>query len=148
MELDPDFKEFIALLNEHGVEYLLVGGYAVALHGYVRNTSDIDIWIRHTRDNADRMMRVIVQFGFGEVGLTAQDFERENAVIQLGYPPHRIDIVTTPDGVDFEECFRKKESIEISKGVPLYYIDRENLKKNKRASGRSQDLADLEHLTE
>lgn len=146
MELDQDFKEFIELLNKHKVEYLLIGGFAVALHGYIRNTVDIDFWINKSKTNAAKMVLVLKDFGFTSLQLTASDFEKEDVIIQLGYPPHRIDILTTPEGVNFDECYPKRLTVKTSDGIAISYIDLENLKKNKRAAGRSQDIADIDHL--
>lgn len=146
MELDQDFKEFIELLNKHGIEYLLIGGYAVALHGYIRTTVDIDFWIRKSKTNAEKMVNVLEEFGFASLQLTASDFEKDDVIIQLGYPPHRIDILTSPEGVIFDECYPKKLTVETKDGVKIHYIDLENLKKNKLAAGRSRDIADLDNL--
>jgi len=145
MELDKDFKEFIQLLNEHKVSYLVIGGYAVNYHGYPRYTKDIDIWIEMSLDNANRMIQALQEFGFASVDLQPQDFMVSDQVIQLGYPPNRIDLLTTPDGVDFATCYAARLEIEIA-GVLVNFIDLENLRVNKRASGRLQDLADLENL--
>ena len=145
--LNPDFREFIELLNGNDVQYLVIGGYAVAMHGYPRYTKDIDVWINMTAENAQRVLNVLAEFGFASLGLKLEDFVTPDQVIQLGYPPSRIDILTTPDGVNFEECFEKKIEIEID-GVNVSFIDLENLKLNKKASGRLQDLADLENLGE
>ena len=145
--LNPDFKEFIEFLNKYKVRYLVIGGYAVALHGHPRYTKDLDIWIEMETNNAKRVMKALAEFGFGSVGLAPEDFLTPDQVIQLGYPPNRIDLVTTPDGVDFETCYRCKVEIEID-NIQVTFIDLENLKINKKASGRLQDLADLENLNE
>ncbi|RZM76065.1 DUF6036 family nucleotidyltransferase [Leptolyngbya iicbica] len=143
--LNPDFKEFIQLLNANQVRYLVIGGYAVALHGYPRYTKDIDIWIEMTPENAENMMKVLAEFGFASVDLQADDFLVPDQVIQLGYPPSRIDLITTPDGIDFGNCYASRLQVEMG-GVTVNFIDLGNLKVNKRASGRLQDLADLENL--
>jgi predicted nucleotidyltransferase len=143
--LNPDFKEFIQSLNDNQVRYLVVGGYAVALHGYPRYTKDIDIWIDMTPENAIRMVQAIDQFGFGSLALKEQDFLEADTIIQLGYPPRRVDLLTTLLGVDFDECYSVKVMVDID-GVPVNFIDLENLKKNKRATGRTQDMADIEYL--
>jgi len=145
MLLNQDFKEFIALLNNNDVRYLVVGGYAVALHGHPRYTKDIDIWIELTPENADRIVQALKQFGFASLGLTPADFLEPSQVIQLGYPPRRIDLLTSLKGVDFESCYPDRTTIEID-GVNINFIDLANLKKNKQATGRHQDLADLENL--
>ena len=143
--LNQDFKEFVQLLNDNQVRYLVVGGYAVALHGYPRYTKDIDIWIGLTQDNAARMIEALTQFGFASLGLKESDFLVEDQVIQLGYAPNRIDIITTLPGVAFNECYDKRLSVEVDE-VKVNFIDLENLRINKKASGRLQDLADLERL--
>ncbi|MEO0457396.1 MAG: DUF6036 family nucleotidyltransferase [Cyanobacteria bacterium P01_A01_bin.114] len=145
--LSQDFREFIELLNKHEVRYLIIGGYAVALHGHPRYTKDLDIWIEIEPSNADKLMNALTDFGFGSVGLKLDDFTASDQVIQLGYPPNRIDLVTTPDGVDFAACYQSKVTISIE-GIAVNFINLENLKLNKKASGRLQDLADLEKLSE
>lgn len=143
--LNPDFKEFIQSLNDNDVRYLVVGGYAVALHGYPRLTKDIDIWIDLNPNNADSIVRAINQFGFASLGLKKEDFLEPDTIIQLGYPPNQIDILTSLTAVDFESCYASCTLAEID-GVPINFIDLENLKKNKAATGRLQDRADLENL--
>jgi hypothetical protein len=133
------------LLNANHVRYLVVGGYAVALHGYPRYTRDIDIWIEMDSGNAANAIRALEQFGFGSLGLQAADFLVPDQVIQLGYPPNRIDLITTVPGVEFESCYASRVEVEIE-GVMVSFIDLDNLKKSKRATGRLQDLADLENL--
>jgi len=141
----PDFKEFIQLLNDNEVRYLVVGGYAVALHGYPRYTKDIDIWIESSQENTVRLLKALEGFGFGSVGLKVEDFLEPEQVIQLGYPPNRIDLLTSLAGVDFQNCYSLKTAVNID-GQRVNFIDIENLKKNKKASGRLQDLADVENL--
>ncbi len=104
--LSRDFKEFIALLNEHEVRYLVVGGYAVAFHGYPRYTKDIDVWVELSPENAARIVRALEEFGFGSLGLDTGDFLESDQIIQLGYPPNRIDILTTLKGITFDECYK------------------------------------------
>ncbi len=143
--LNPDFKEFIQSLNDNDVRYLVIGGYAVALHGYPRYTKDIDIWIEMSPNNAENVISALKQFGFGTLDLKPSDFLAPDQVVQLGYPPNRIDLITTPDGVDFATCYAARVAIAID-DLAVNFIDLENLKLNKRASGRFQDLADLENL--
>ena len=143
--LSKDFKEFIELLNEHSVRYLVVGGYAVAFHGYPRYTKDIDIWIELSLENADKILKALNEFGFGSLDLTPDDFLESDQIIQLGYPPNRIDILTTLKDLKFEDCYNARVEVEII-GLHIHFIDIENLKKNKRATGRPQDLADAENL--
>jgi hypothetical protein len=142
---NSDFREFIASLNESDVRYLVVGGYAVALHGYPRYTKDLDIWIERAPENATRLVRAISVFGFGSLGLTADDLLGVDQVIQLGYPPNRIDLITDLPGVDFNLYYASKIQVNIEDTL-VNFIDSENLKRNKKASGRHQDLADLENL--
>jgi hypothetical protein len=145
MVLNKDFREFIGLLNANEVKYLIVGGYAVGFHGYPRYTKDLDVWILITHENANRVMEALTQFGFGSVGLKKEDFLKPGEFIQLGYPPNRIDIVMTCDGVDFDKCYTSKVQIEID-GLKIDFIDLRNLRINKKATGRLQDLADLDNL--
>lgn len=143
--LSRDFKEFVALLNAHGVEYLIVGGYAMALHGRPRNTGDLDVWIARTPDNAARLMKALEEFGFGGLGLSLRDFETPEQVVQLGYPPFRIDLLTDIDGVRFADAWPRRETVT-HEGMPLHFIGRDDLKANKRAAGRPRDIDDLEQL--
>ena len=143
--LSKDFREFIELLNEHNVRYLVVGGYAVAFHGHPRYTKDIDIWIELSAENAENILKALKEFGFGTLGLSPDDFLEGDQIIQLGYPPNRIDILTTLTGLKFEDCYEARVDFEIE-GVHIHFIDIVNLRKNKLATGRSQDLADAESL--
>ncbi|MCA2720776.1 MULTISPECIES: DUF6036 family nucleotidyltransferase [Microcystis] len=134
------------MLNNNQVKYLVIGGYAVAVHGHPRYTKDIDIWIEMSSENTQKLMRALTEFGFGSLGLTAEAFQTPDQIIQLGYPPSRIDLITTPDGIDFMTCYQTKIEIKMN-DVVVNFIDLESLKKNKKASGRLQDLADLENLS-
>ena len=145
MALSPDFKEFVQLLNAHDVKYLVVGGYAVALHGYPRNTKDIDVWLWLDAANAEKLLQTLDEFGFGSLGLTTEDFLVPDQIIQLGYPPARIDLITTLPGVEFTDCYASRLEIQVE-NTTVNFIDLENLKRNKRASGRPQDIADLANL--
>ena len=145
MILNQDFKEFIQLLNEHKVEYLIVGGYALAFHGYPRFTQDIDFWIWTDGENATRIITVLGKFGFNSLNLQEEDFLNEENIIQLGYPPNRIDIINQIDGVAFKDAFENREVFKNEQMV-MNFIGIEQLIQNKKASGRLQDLADLEIL--
>jgi len=145
--LSQDFKEFVELLNSHQVEYLIVGGYAVGIHGYPRYTGDLDVWINATIENAQKMMRVLGDFGFSSFNLTEADFVRSGNVIQMGYPPFRIDVLTTIDGVEFTDCYQNRIIIEHDT-INLNIIGINDLKKNKKASGRLKDLDDLQNLSD
>ncbi len=143
--LSRDFREFIELLNSNEVRYLIVGGYAVAVHGHPRYTKDLDIWIYADSENVVRLMSALKQFGFGSLGITLDDFLTPDQVIQLGYPPNRIGLLTSLKGVDFKDAYENRVRIEID-GLSTDFVDLENLKKNKAATGRPQDIADLENL--
>ena len=143
--LHPDFREFLELLNSEKVDYLIVGGYAVSFHGYVRATGDIDIWIKSEPENAARLLKVLAKFGFGGLGLTLANFTAPDQVIQLGYEPVRIDILTSVSGIQFEECFTKRMETELD-GIRMPYISLFYLRQNKLATGRPQDLLDLSNL--
>lgn len=143
----PDFKEFLELLNKNQVEYLIVGGYAVAMHGYPRYTGDLDIWINANRETAAKMIQVLDEFGFGSLGLRPEDFMESGNVIQMGYPPFRIDILTRADGVDFTQCYRNRAMIEHD-GMLIPILDIQDLRKNKAATGRPKDLDDLQNLND
>ena len=144
--ISSDFREFIELLNANEVRYLVVGGYAVAVHGYPRYTKDLDIWIERSSDNATRLLKALHQFGFGTLDLNTEDFIEKDRVLQLGYPPNRIDLLTSLQGLSFRDCYDARVPVRIE-SVDIMFIDLENLKRNKAATGRAQDLADLEHLT-
>ena len=143
--LNQDFKEFIQSLNDNGVRYLVVGGYAVALHGYPRYTKDLDIWVDMTSENASKIVKALDRFGFGSLGVNESDFTVPDQMLQLGHPPRRIDLLTSLPGVEFSMCYPARTTVDVE-GVSVNFIDLENLKKNKKATGRHQDLADLENL--
>jgi len=145
MSLQKDLREFIELLNALRVRFVIVGAFAVAYHGYFRYTSDIDLFIDRSVENADRMFRAVEQFGFGDLKLTVEDFTQEDQVIQLGVSPNRIDVMTFLSGVSFDEVWTSREHGDLD-GLNVPFISKEMLKRNKAASGRLQDLADLEYL--
>jgi hypothetical protein len=143
--LSPDFKEFVQLLNKNDVSYLIAGGYAVGIHGHPRYTGDLDIGLLPTKDNADQIIESVQEFGVGSLPITAENLQKEEMVIQPGYPPLRIDLLTSIDGVSFEECYPNRKMVTID-GLPVNFIGYHNLIKNKKASGRHQDLGDVENL--
>jgi len=147
MEVQKDFRDLLELLNAHKVEYLIVGAYALAFHGAPRYTGDIDIYVKPNPTNAQRIMAALNGFGFGSVELSATDFEVEDKVVQLGFPPVRVDIVTSITGVSWEEAASGKVEGTYG-GIQVYYIGREQYISNKRVLGRKKDLADLEALGE
>lgn len=142
--LNRDFKEFAELLNAHGVEYLVVGGYALAAHGHPRYTGDIDFWLSPTPANVEAVLLALRDSGFASLGLSAADFQPDT-VVQLGQPPRRIDLLTHIDGVQFDVCWPRRENVVLD-GVALPFIGLADFKANKLASGRLKDLADLEAL--
>jgi hypothetical protein len=147
METQPDFRELLALFNAHHVEYLIVGGYALAFHGAPRFTGDLDIFVKPDAVNAQRILTALAAFGFSSVGLTPSDFERPDQVVQLGVPPVRIDLLTSITDVSWDEAWAGR--IAGSYGdMPVYYLGREQFIANRRATGRTKDLADLEMLGE
>ena len=145
MVLNQNFREFVGLLNEHEVRYLIVGGHAVAAHGRPRYTDDLDVWVECTPENARLLIQVLDDFGFSSLGLAENDFSEPDNVIQLGYPPQRIDLLTGLSGVSFKECYPARERFQHD-GLTLAIIGLECLRKNKKAVGRHQDLGDLENL--
>ena len=140
-----DFKEFVELLIKHKVEYLIVGGYAVGIHGHPRYTGHLDIWLNPTQENAEKVIQCINEFGFASVGLKISDFTKEGNIIQLGYPPLRIDLLTEIDGVTFNECYLNKKEVELE-GIIVHFIGYGDLLKNKKESGRHKDLDDIDNL--
>jgi hypothetical protein len=143
--LTRDFQDLLSLLDQHGVRFMIVGGYAVAAHGHPRYTKDLDVWVDASAENGARIVAALEEFGFGDLGLTAADFCETGAVIQLGHEPGRVDLLTSVSGVAFEDAFATRELVRFGElSVPV--IDRHSLMLNKRASGRPQDLADVARL--
>lgn len=145
IHLPPDFKDFLKLLNDHKVQYLLIGGYAVGYHGYPRATADMDIWVAIHPANAKKIVAVLREFGFDVPELTAELFLQEKQIVRMGVPPVKLEIVTSISGVEFNECYRERV-IDVLDGVEVNLINLKHLKINKKASGRYKDLADLENL--
>ncbi len=143
--LNKDFKEFAELLNANAVEYLIVGGYALAAHGHPRYTGDIDFWVHQTPENIGRLMTTLIQFGFSSLGLTADDFLKPDAVVQMGYPPARIDLMVSISGVTFANAYARRLIVTLDE-VPLNFISREDFLHNKRTVGRLKDLSDADAL--
>jgi len=142
----PDFEEFFRLLNVHKVKYLVVGGYAFAVHAFPRFTNDLDIWIETDVKNAEKILQVLHDFGFKELEVTIEDLTNPDRIIQLGYPPLRIDLLTDIDGVEFSAAWENKDSSSYGK-QKINIINRELFIRNKLASGRQKDKEDLEKLT-
>ncbi|MFO8057970.1 MAG: hypothetical protein R6V10_11795 [bacterium] len=145
IKLQPDFKEFLRLLNLNKVEYLVVGGYAVGHYGYPRATGDLDIWIARTYENAERVARAVIEFGMPADQVNAELFRKENSIVRMGVPPVKIEIITAASGVDFKECFSRRQSVK-SDDMTVNFISLADLKKNKKNAGRLKDLQDIENL--
>jgi len=145
MLLEKDFVDFVQLLNQHDVAYMVVGGYALAFHGEPRTTGDMDIWIDCTKANAKKLVRVIQDFGMGALGLTEKDFLEPGIITQIGYPPLRIDILTEIDGVQFKNAIQNRKRFKHG-SLDISFIGREDFIKNKEAAGRKKDLQDVKRL--
>ena len=143
--LTGDFKEFLRLLNANRVDYLLVGGYAVGLHGYPRATVDLDVWVRATPVNAECVLQSLRDFGFDVPTLEPKLFIDPQSVVRFGVPPFRIEVMTSIDGVEYDACRARAVEFELD-GVAVPVISLADLKVNKRAAGRHKDLADVENL--
>ena len=145
MEVQPDFRDLLALFNAHKVDYLIVGGYALAFHGVPRYTGDIDIFIKPDAENAGRILLALEEFGFKSVKLTIDDFVSPDNVVQLGVVPVRIDLLTSLTDLSWEEAFSGR--VEGNYGdIIVHYLGRKEFIKNKRATGRARDIADLEEI--
>ena len=147
MEAQLDFKELLELFNAHKVEYMIVGGYALAFHGAPRFTGDMDVYIKPSLENAKRILLALNEFGFGSVGLRKEDFEHPDKVVQLGFPPVRIDIITSITGVSWEDAYHDCVTGKYG-DITVQYIGLNDFIKNKRSMGRKKDQADLEALGE
>jgi hypothetical protein len=143
--MNPDFNDMLSALSAEGVEYLLIGAYAMAVHGHPRATGDIDVWVRPSPDNAKRVLRALARFGAPLGELRADDLTSEGLVFQVGVAPNRVDVMTAIDGVTFDEAWSRHESREID-GLTLPVIGRADLIRNKRATGRARDRDDAEQL--
>jgi len=143
--LNPDYRDILSAFNAERVEFLLVGAYALAAHGAPRATGDLDLWIRPSTDNAQKAWRALVRFGAPLEGLQQTDLSTPGTVIQIGREPRRIDLLTTIDGVGFDEAWGAKKEIQVD-GMTIPVIGRDEFLRNKRATGRHKDLADVERL--
>ena len=144
-QLNQDFLEFIGFLEEERVDYLIVGGYAVGMHGFPRYTGDIDFFVAISNENALKLMRVFQRFGFGDIGLSESDFLEDNFVVEIGREPRKIQVLTGIDGVTFEECSLRRVEIEYG-NLLLKLIGKDDLIRNKAATGRPKDRIDLGEL--
>ena len=143
--LNPDFRDILSIFNEESVEYLVIGAYALAAHGNPRATKDLDLWVRCSSQNAERIIRALRRFGAPGAEIHEQDFNQPGITFQIGVAPRRIHVVTEIDGVTFEAAYPKRLTVQVE-GVPVPVIDRQDLLTNKKAAGRPQDLADAAWL--
>ncbi len=146
IRLPNDFQDFLKLLNSERVEFLIVGGYAVAFHGHPRATGDMDVWISADRPNVERVGNVLRRFGFSDDSVAVAMRVDPGRIIRMGVPPLRIELLTGVSGVDFAACYERREA-EMVDGIEVPFISREDLIENKRSAGRTKDLADVEELT-
>jgi predicted nucleotidyltransferase len=147
LNIPKDFREFLQLLNKNNARYLIVGGYAVAYHGHPRSTGDIDIYIECTRKNAEAVKQSLNRFGLGELDISIPDLSTPNQVIQLGYPPLRIDLLTSIDGIEFQKAWANRISVNIN-DISINFISLNDLLTNKKTSARPRDLADINELNQ
>lgn len=145
MNLAADFEEFVRLLNKYETEYMIVGGYAMAFHGKPRYTGDFDIWINISEPNAEKLLKVIDDFGMKSLGFVKEDFLRPGYVSQIGYPPLRIDILNNIDGVQFVDAYQNRQKVA-EKDLVIPYIGLQDLLSNKMSSGRKRDIADIKEI--
>lgn len=145
MSLNPDFRDALLCFSAERVDDLLVGAYALAAHGLPRATGDIDLWVRASPDNATRIVRALEAFGAHAEPFGADDFTRDDQILLLGIPPVRVDVITSIDGVTFDNAWADRLLVHVD-GIPVSIISRRDLLRNTRASGRPQDLADVARL--
>ena len=144
-EFQKDFEDFIGLCNKYQLEYLVIGGFAVSIHGYPRTTKDLDICINNTEENAKKVLAILKDFGFGSLNFKMEDFLKKDMIAQLDYPPIRIDILNDFNGVDFDYAFKNKRIVNMN-GIPTNFIGYNELIINKENAGRDQDLLDIKKL--
>ena len=145
MKVEKDFEEFIELLNYHKVKYLIIGAFALSYYTYPRHTGDIDFFIEASGRNATKILKVLKEFGFESLKLTQKDFIKPNSIIQLGFSPNRIDLITGITAVTFSRAFKNKVEGKLGK-EKVFFISPKDLLKNKRATKRAKDIADAEVL--
>jgi hypothetical protein len=143
--VNPDFSDMLSALSAEGVEYLLVGAYAMAVHGVPRATSALDVWVRPSPENAGRVFKALARFGAPLSELTVSDLAKPGTVFQIGVAPHRVDVLTAIDGVSFDDAWPRRATTRVS-GLEIPVIGRDDLIRNKRATGRPRDLADADRL--
>jgi predicted nucleotidyltransferase len=145
LELQQDFKELFRSLNENEVKYLLIGGYAVVIYGYVRNTNDIDIAVSNDPKNAEKLVRALTEFGFAESALSKELFLQKDSLVRMGVEPNKIEILNYLDGLDFENAYKRRKNLQVE-DIEISVISLEDLIANKKTVGRLKDLADIEEL--
>ena len=143
--LNPDFREMLSCLKDEGVDFIIVGAYALAAHGLIRATGDIDVWLRVSPDNARKVLRALARFGTPTSDLSEEDFTTPDTILQLGVEPRRIDLLTGIDGVEFDEAAQGKERVDVD-GVEVFVLSKQDLLKNKLAAGRDKDRGDIAWL--
>jgi predicted nucleotidyltransferase len=145
IRLTQDFREFLQLLNDRRIDYLLIGGYAVAIYGYVRATKDMDLWLAADSDSQDKLIEVLAEFGFPRSEIPRPLFTAEKTVLRMGVPPNRLELLSRITGADFRDCFARRQIVEID-GIDVPVIPLDDLLKNKRSTGRISDQVDVESL--
>ena len=145
MMLNPDFRDMLSCLKDEGVDFIVVGAYALAAHGLTRATGDIDVWLGISPDNARKVLRALARFGAPTSDLSEEDFTTPDTILQVGVEPGRIDLITGIDGVEFDEAARRKVKVDVD-GVEVFVLSKEDLLKNKLAAGRDKDLSDIAWL--
>lgn len=143
--MNSDFKDLLAAFNAHGVEFLVVGAHALAAHGFVRATKDLDVWVRPATTNAERVLAALMEFGAPLHDLTIDDLCHAGLIFQIGVEPIRIDVITSIDGVNFEDAWTNRLKVKFA-DQPASVLSRRDLISNKRAAGRDQDLLDIKWL--
>ena len=143
--MNQDYKDMLSCLRDEAVEFLIVGAYALAAHGYVRATGDIDIWVRNSPENAQRIMRALKKFGAPMQNLKAEDFTSPDLILQLGVVPCRIDLITSIDGITFDEAWGNHVEVQVA-GLAIAVLSKVDLLKNKTAAGRDKDRGDIAWL--
>ncbi|MDT5270003.1 MAG: hypothetical protein QOH49_2189 [Acidobacteriota bacterium] len=143
--LNPDFREILSCLKDEGVDFIVVGAYALAAHGLIRATGDIDVWLSISPDNAKKVLRALAKFGAPTSDLSEEDFTTPDTILQLGVEPRRIDLITGIDGVEFDEAAHSKVRVDVD-GVEVFVLSKEDLLKNKLAAGRDKDRGDIAWL--
>ena len=146
--LNPDFRDMLYALSAEEADFLVVGAFALAAHGVPRATGDIDIWVRPTRENAERVIRALKRFGAPTSYISAEDLSEPDIVYQIGLPPRRIDLLTAIDGVEFGPAWERRMSVRLDADLEVSVVSKEDFITNKKAAGRPKDLADIAYLTD